>query len=53
MSTPESLQTLGWRPFFQAQVDVDGDTQPARVLHVHRGRVEVAGCLSTGTDPGS
>ena len=42
MSTPESLQTLGWRPFFQAQVDVDGDTQPARVLHVHRGRVEVA-----------
>ena len=42
MSTPESLQTLGWRPFFQAQVDVDGDSQPARVLHVHRGRVEVA-----------
>jgi len=42
MSTPESLQTLGWRPFFQAQIDVDGDSQPARVLHVHRGRVEVA-----------
>jgi ribosome biogenesis GTPase len=42
MSAPDSLQTLGWRPFFQAQVDVDGDSQPARVLHVHRGRVEVA-----------
>ena len=42
MSTPESLQTLGWRPFFQTQVDVEGGSQPARVLHVHRGRVEVA-----------
>ena len=42
MSAPDSLQTLGWRPFFQAQVDVDGDSQPARVLNVHRGRVEVA-----------
>ena len=43
MSAPESLQKLGWRPFFQAQVDPDADVRPARVLGVHRDRVEVAG----------
>ena len=48
MSIPDSLQTLGWRSFFQAQVDADGGAQPARVLHVHRGRVEVADEAGSG-----
>ena len=42
MSNPDSLQNLGWRPFFQAQVDVDTEARPARVLNVHRGRIDVA-----------
>jgi ribosome biogenesis GTPase len=42
MSAPDSLHSLGWRGFFQSQVDFKSDLQPARVLHVHRGRIEVA-----------
>ena len=42
MNASESLQSLGWRGFFQSQVDFDSDLQPARVLNVHRGRIEVA-----------
>jgi ribosome biogenesis GTPase len=42
MNADVSLSSLGWRPFFQSQVDVDSPLRPARVLHVHRGRVEVA-----------
>lgn len=42
MSTVESLAGLGWRSFFQSQVDIDSDLEPARVLNVHRGRIEVA-----------
>ena len=42
MSASETLQSLGWRPFFQAQVEPDASMLPARVLHVHRGRVEIA-----------
>lgn len=34
---------LGWRPFFQAQVDPGADLRPARVLNVQRDRVEIAG----------
>ena len=34
---------LGWRPFLEAQIDADADVRPARVLGVHRDRVEVAG----------
>ena len=41
MSSVDSLQSLGWRPFFQSQVD-DGGLVPARVLSVHRDRIEVA-----------
>ena len=37
------LESLGWRGFFAAQVDADTALAPARVLAVHRGRVEVAG----------
>lgn len=40
MTTPDSLQTLGWRPFFQSQV-IDTDARPARVLNVHRGRIDI------------
>jgi ribosome biogenesis GTPase len=42
MSATETLQSLGWRPFFQSQLDPDERLRPARVMHVHRGRIEVA-----------
>jgi ribosome biogenesis GTPase len=42
MESEESLQRLGWRPFFQSQVAPDSELLPARVLNVHRGRIEVA-----------
>lgn len=42
MESKDSLQSLGWRPFFQSQVELDSDLLPARVLNVHRGRIEVA-----------
>lgn len=42
MAAQDSLQGLGWRPFFQSQVDIDCEWAPARVLSVHRGRIEVA-----------
>ncbi|NND35735.1 MAG: ribosome small subunit-dependent GTPase A, partial [Gammaproteobacteria bacterium] len=41
MRSEDSLQSLGWRPFFQSQV-IDSDARPARVLNVHRGRIDVA-----------
>ena len=47
MSTDEALASLGWRPHFQAQVDPEDERSPARVMTVHRGRVEVA--LETGS----
>jgi ribosome biogenesis GTPase len=37
----DSLQSLGWRQFFQAQVDVECRWTPARVLRVHRNSIEV------------
>ena len=42
MNTAETLLDLGWRPFFQAQLDAECALVPARVLNVHRGRIEVA-----------
>ncbi len=42
MEPEDSLQSLGWRPFFQSQLDLDSTLRPARVLNVHRGRIEVA-----------
>ncbi len=42
MSTLDSLTTLGWRQHFQSQVDPDNTGTPARVMSVHRGRVEIA-----------
>jgi ribosome biogenesis GTPase len=47
MSTMETLAHLGWRPHFQSQVDPEDERSPARVMNVHRGRVEVA--LETGS----
>jgi len=41
MSTKDALASLGWRPHFQSQVDPEEDRSPARVMNVHRGRVEV------------
>lgn len=39
----ESLHSLGWRPFFQSQLNPGSGLEPARVLNVHRGRIEIAG----------
>ena len=47
MSTEEALASLGWRPHFQSQLNPDEDSTPARVMNVHRGRVEIA--LETGS----
>ena len=41
MEPTESLHSLGWRPFFQSQLEPGCDLLPARVLSVHRGRIEV------------
>jgi ribosome biogenesis GTPase len=45
MQSTDSLQSLGWRPFFSSQLAaVASDSlHPVRVLAVHRGRVDVAG----------
>ena len=37
------LESLGWRSFFAAQVDADSALAPARVIAVHRQRVDVVG----------
>ena len=42
MSITDALTSLGWRPHFQSQVNPDDDPSPARVMNVHRGRVDVA-----------
>ncbi len=42
MSAMDTLQSLGWRPYFQSQLDIDNELAPARVLSVHRGRIEIA-----------
>jgi len=47
MSTEEALASLGWRPHFQSQLNPGDDSSPARVMNVHRGRVEIA--LETGS----
>ncbi len=43
MSTEVSLHSLGWRPHFQSQLDPVQQNTVARVLNVHRDRVEVVG----------
>ena len=51
MSASETLQSLGWRPFFQAQVDPDSGLVPARIVHVHRGRVQIVSASGQATIP--
>lgn len=41
MSSTDTLQSLGWRQFFQAQVEIESSWTPARVLRVHRNAIEV------------
>lgn len=41
MASSDTLQSLGWRQFLQAQMDVDCRWTAARVLRVHRNRIEV------------
>jgi len=41
MTTPEKLQSLGWRGHFQSQLGTDLDAIPARVTNVHRDRIDV------------
>jgi len=56
MTTMDTLQSLGWRPFFQSQMADDpiAGLRPARVLAVHRGRIDVAAADGPcGIDPGS
>ncbi len=45
MRSSDTLQSLGWRPFFESQLSVAADEslRPGRVLAVHRGRIELAG----------
>ncbi len=42
MNAMDTLQSLGWTPHFQSQLDIDNELVPARVLSVHRGRIEIA-----------
>jgi len=41
----QTLEELGWRPFFGAQISEDdvAGCHPARVMAVHRGKIAVAG----------
>jgi len=51
MNSVDSLESLGWRPFFQSQLDVDCDWTPARVLSVHRSHIEIACTVGQMTIP--
>ncbi len=42
MTSTDCLQSLGWRPFFQSQLDAECCWVPARVLGVHRNRIDAA-----------
>ncbi len=44
-STSETLDDLGWRPFFSEQVSSEeyADCHPVRVMSVHRGTIAVSG----------
>ena len=47
----DTLQSLGWRQYFQSQLDIDCSWLPARVLSVHRNRIEVAHVNGRDTIP--
>lgn len=42
MTSMDTLQSLGWRQYFQSQLEIDCGWMPARVLSVHRNRIDVA-----------
>ena len=43
MNADNTLQSLGWRPSFSTQLEPGDRRRPARIMAVHRGRVELAG----------
>lgn len=45
----QTLDDLGWRAFFSAQIsdEVDAGAQPVRVMAVHRGKIMIAGAGSS------
>ncbi|WCP14929.1 Small ribosomal subunit biogenesis GTPase RsgA [Sphingobium sp. AntQ-1] len=49
----QTLEELGWRPFFSTQLSGDQDPgcHPARVMAVHRGKIAVAGAGATRLIP--
>lgn len=54
-SADQTLEELGWRPFFSAQVPQTDDSgaEPFRVMAVHRGKIAVAGAGGLlGIQPG-
>ncbi|MCP5089405.1 MAG: ribosome small subunit-dependent GTPase A [Gammaproteobacteria bacterium] len=51
MNSVDSLESLGWRPFFQSQLDVGCNWTPARVLSVHRSHIEIACAAGQMTIP--
>jgi len=48
--TTETLDELGWKPYFSDQLSSEeaGQYHPVRVMSVHRGKIEVAGAGSQG-----
>ena len=48
--TTETLDELGWKPYFSDQLSSEeaGQSHPVRVMAVHRGKMEVAGAGSRG-----
>jgi len=48
--TTETLDELGWKPYFSEQLSSEeaGQYHPVRVMAVHRGKIEVAGAGSQG-----
>ena len=51
MTSMDTLPSLGWRQFFQSQLEIDCTWVPARVLSVHRNRIEVAHVNGRDTIP--
>ncbi|MCW8127646.1 ribosome small subunit-dependent GTPase A [Microbulbifer halophilus] len=48
---PSALQCLGWKPFFQQQLTLEelSDSEPVRVMAVHRSQLDVSG--ESGDEP--
>ena len=43
MSSPSTLESLGWQPFFQQQLSLDEwqDLRPARVIEQHKSKIQI------------